>query len=323
MDKNLQYYANRNKYNNICIPKREGILNYLIKEKFLSEFQTNEEKNRVLDNLGISQKLQDLLQLINQRATLQELSRYVTMAELLRKLASIKPQDEKSKGYFSSYEQLIQDYPSGEKGDWAIVNVEGVWYIYRYKERVGWEQSETYDNSIDLSEYAKLSDLNNLQGSLESDIQNLQEDLEQNIQNLQEQIQNSGGGNNTEIPPNIGLELSQLQEGLQSEINRAQGQESDIKDRLTALENDPSFAYNGIKHKLISKKGYDLLESYDKNTLYLIVDFTENTSVFGDTFPLILGGDYESSSSFGDTFPLVFGTGNYYIGSKFPIKFKQ
>jgi hypothetical protein len=48
MDKNQEFYQNKNKYGNICIPMREGILNYLIKEKFLSEFKTEEEKLKVL-----------------------------------------------------------------------------------------------------------------------------------------------------------------------------------------------------------------------------------------------------------------------------------
>jgi hypothetical protein len=34
------------------------MLNYLIKEKFLSEFTTEEEKLKVLENLGISEKLE-------------------------------------------------------------------------------------------------------------------------------------------------------------------------------------------------------------------------------------------------------------------------
>ena len=334
MDKNFQYYTNRNKYQNICIPKREGILNYLIKEKFLSEFRTTEEKNRVLDNLGITQEIDYLLQLISERATLQELNRYVTMVELLRKLEEIKPKDEKSKGYFSSYNQLIQNYPIGQTGDWAIVNVNGDWYIYRYTEGIGWEQSETYDNSIDLTEYSKFSDLRNLQNILESNIQGVYSNLEQSIQNLQEQIGHGG----EDIPENIGQELATLHEGLQNETDRAQNKENSLDNRLRNIEDNPP---GGLYHRLISQKQYDALQSYEKNTLYLIVDFTENTSVFGDTFPLILGGEIDASqfgdtfpfvlggdnsnksSRFGGTFPLTFGEANYYVGSRFPIKFKQ
>jgi len=57
MNKNYNYYSNRSKYDNVCVPRRGGILNYLIKEKFLSEFSTEEEKLEVLENLGIISRL--------------------------------------------------------------------------------------------------------------------------------------------------------------------------------------------------------------------------------------------------------------------------
>lgn len=77
MNKNFQYYTNRNKYQGVCCvprkqedyivkenlpvefstaPKRK-IINYLIKEKFLSEFSTDEEKQKVLRNLGILKEI--------------------------------------------------------------------------------------------------------------------------------------------------------------------------------------------------------------------------------------------------------------------------
>ena len=158
MDKNQEFYQNKNKYGNICIPVREGILNYLIKEKFLSEFSTEEEKLQVLENLGIASRLKLLQQYINNKADISLLRRYVTEVELIRRLDALKPKDEKSKGYFASYEQLIQAVPNGSKGDWAIVNNEGVWFIYSFKNN-GWEQGDVFQTDLDLSEYAKLSDL--------------------------------------------------------------------------------------------------------------------------------------------------------------------
>jgi hypothetical protein len=114
--------------------------------------------------------------------------------------------------------------------------------------------------------------------------------------------------------------------------------------RVTYIEENGLESNGGLKHKLVSRQEYSALESYDRNTLYIIVDFNENTSVFGDTFPLILGGDIpdashfgdqfpivldgdhsssSDSSHFGDNFPLIFGDSSYYIGSRFPITFKQ
>ena len=170
MDKNQEFYKNKNNYGEICTPVRENILNYLIKEKFLSEFSTEEEKLRVLENLGIIERLTLLQQLINIKADTTSLSRYVTEEELIRRLNSLKPKNEKSKGYYSSYEELFRNYPSGEDGDWAIVNVEGDWYVYKYTEGEGWNPSGTYDMSIDLSEYAKLADIALLQPLLTSGV---------------------------------------------------------------------------------------------------------------------------------------------------------
>lgn len=153
MNKNFQYFNNRDKYKNVCVPRREEILNYLIKEKFLSEFSTDREKQQVLYNLGILQKLDDIIEQINTKANISQLQNYVTLRYFLQKIEELKPHDEKAKGYFSSVEQLLQEYPRGEKGDWAIVNVNGNWYIYRYNSAQGWVQSETYDNSIDLTNY--------------------------------------------------------------------------------------------------------------------------------------------------------------------------
>ena len=170
MDKNQEYYKNKNNYGDVCVPRREGILNYLIKENFLSEFSTEEEKRQVLDNLGILQKLDLLQQLINDRTDLSALlSGYVTETELIRRLQEIKPKDEKSKGYYSSYEELIANNPVNSIGDWAIVNVDGSWYVFKFTEN-GWQQSDSYSTDIDLSEYAKLSDLELLQRILVSGV---------------------------------------------------------------------------------------------------------------------------------------------------------
>ena len=153
MNKNFQYFNNRDKYKGICIPRRGEILNYLIKEKFLSEFSTDEEKQQVLYNLGILQRLDSIIEQINLKANISQLQDYVTLQYFLEKIQELKPHDEKAKGYYSSIEQLLQEYPIGEKGDWAIVNVSGDWYIYRYDSVQGWVQSETYDNNIDLTNY--------------------------------------------------------------------------------------------------------------------------------------------------------------------------
>ena len=169
MDKNQEFYKNKNNYGEICVPMREKILNYLIKDKFLSEFSTEEEKLQVLENLGITQKIELLKQLINIKADITSLSRYITKEELTRRLSNLTPKNEKSKGYFSSFEELNRNYPVASENDWAIVNVDDTWFIYKFSQGT-WEPSGTFDMTIDLSEYAKLVDLEALQPLLTSGV---------------------------------------------------------------------------------------------------------------------------------------------------------
>ena len=169
MDKNQEFYQNKNNYGEICTPVREKMLNYLIKEKFLSEFTTEEEKLKVLENLGISEKLELIQQLVNNKLDISLLGRYVTEETLNRRLQDLKPKNEKSKGYYSSYEELVENNPANSVGDWAIVNVEGTKYVFKFTNE-GWVQGEIFDTDIDLSEYAKLSDIKLLQTLLISGV---------------------------------------------------------------------------------------------------------------------------------------------------------
>ena len=269
--KNYQYYNNRNVYGNICIPRREEVLNYLIKNKFLSEFKTDEEKQQVLRNLGVLQEIDNLLNLIDTK-----LSNYVTSQYFLRKIDELK---QKSKGYFSSIEALLQEYPRGEKGDWAIVNVDGTWYVYRYKAGTGWEQSEVYDNSIDLTEYQKLL----IPG--------------ENIKTINgESILGEG---NIEIVEGEN-ENCATKEDVAQEILRAQTAEGTLSNRLDVLENGPySVIIDGIKHVIIKKSQYNRLTEYEDNALYFVTkDWT-----FGEEFPVVFT---DADWKFGEHFPIVF-----------------
>lgn len=312
-NKNYQYYNNRNAYGNICIPRREEILNYLIKEKFLSEFKTNEEKQQVLYNLGILQIIDNLLDQINTKIDIQQLQNYVTLQQFLDKVEELKPHDEKSKGYYSSIEQLIQEYPTGEKGDWAIVNVEGNWYIYRYDNIQGWIQSGTYDISVDLTGYVTQDLLDFYQRILVSgqniktingesilgpgnieilshQIKDLrldknQQDINEDIYNEIQAVKDSGGNN-----PELYEEIEALSQ------------------RIQELEQSPR---DLVEHIFLTQEEYDSLTTYKKDTLYIIVEHKSSEgsgSCFGDTFPLIFGENSSSdySSNFGGTFPLIF-----------------
>lgn len=74
----------------------------------------------------------------------------------------------------------------------------------------------------------------------------------------------------------------------------------ELVQRVTNLEQNPP---EKIKHIFLTQVEYDALESYNKDTLYFIIEYHNSGSAshFGDTFPFILGG----SSKFGDTFPIT------------------
>lgn len=301
MDKNFQYYTNRNAYGNVCIPRREEVLNYLIKNKFLSEFKTNEEKQQVLYNLGILQEIDRLLSLIDKKASTAQLTNYVTLQYFLRKIEELKPHDEKAKGYFSSIEALLQEHPVGEKGDWAIVNVEGIWYIYRYNQGQGWTQSETYDNSIDLSEYQLLlvsgQNIKTINGQSilgEGDIEIIE-------------------GTGQEIPENCATK-----DDVARETTRAKAAEGNLRSRLDILENGPhSYIIDGIKHIIIKRSQYNRLTEYENNALYFVTkDWT-----FGEEFPIVFpDSDPDTPWTFGEQFPIVFvDTTSWTFGKQFPI----
>ena len=165
MEKNQEFYQNKKNYGDVCVPSRDSVFTHLIKERFLSEFSTEEDKEKVLENLGIIKRLQYIFQILGNKADISLLNRYVTETELSRRLNVDRPRDEKSKGFYSSPVALIAAHPTGETGDWAIVEVEGDWYVYTYGEE-NWIQGEQYLSSIELTEYAKLADLETLQGLL-------------------------------------------------------------------------------------------------------------------------------------------------------------
>ena len=76
-----------------------------------------------------------------------------------------------AKGFFKS----VEDLPVGEEGDWAIVNVDGDWYIFVYDKNLGWIQSEKYDFSdlipLDMDEiYVRKDNIRDFIRNLYDDI---------------------------------------------------------------------------------------------------------------------------------------------------------
>lgn len=100
-------------------------------------------------------------------------------------------------------------------------------------------------------------------------------------------IEDTAGGNLEEIRNNISG-LNDSVESINTNIEEINNNIDDLGDRVQQLEQNPS--RDSIKHIFLTQSAYDALETYEENTLYLIVDPTSGGSRLGeDTFPLILG----------------------------------
>lgn len=96
-----------------------------------------------------------------------------------------------------------------------------------------------------------------------------------------------------------------INQDVYKKINEFEEINQETDERLKSIENGNIDLKETFKHKLVTSKEYENLEYYEKDVLYLVVNsFNEETSVFGETFPFILGGE-EISSHFGDKFPIV------------------
>lgn len=87
--------------------------------------------------------------------------------DLYEQIRISKETKEKSKGYYDSYQSLIQNVPDPEIGDWAIVknSSDNKWYIYKCIVKGSWRDTgETYSQEIDLQDYTKTSDFKTING---------------------------------------------------------------------------------------------------------------------------------------------------------------
>lgn len=83
--------------------------------------------------------------------------------------------------------------------------------------------------------------------------------------------------------------LEEVTDLVNTEANRATAAEQALAERITHVEENPGTPKDSIKHLFMTQAEYDALESYERDTLYFIVEHSESHSHFGDTFPLILG----------------------------------
>lgn len=83
--------------------------------------------------------------------------------------------------------------------------------------------------------------------------------------------------------------LNQLQR-IQEQINLLQ----EVPEQINQLKNKQQ------KHIILNQSEYDNLESYEKDTIYIILEDIPNWG-FGDNFPIILSGEW----TFGSNLPII------------------
>ena len=116
---------------------------------------------------------------------------------------------------------------------------------------------------------------------------------------IQEFIESLNGSEDQEVLAQLIENINDLQQQINTEKNRAEEIELYLSNRLNSLE-EAIATKDSTKHVFLTQVQYDALVTYEKDTLYLIVENT-NGSRFGDAFPLVFG----SSSVFGDPFPII------------------
>ena len=135
----------------------------------------------------------------------------------------------------------------------------------------------------------RISELNGAIEKINEDMADADASISEKFINVYERIQdieNSAGGNLREIQNNIS-ELNNSVEEIDNNIDSIKSNVSDLGNRVQQLEQNPS--RDSIKHIFITQSAYDALETYEEDTLYLIIEPSGGSKFGEDTFPLILG----------------------------------
>lgn len=150
---------------------------------------------------------------------------------------------------------------------------------------------------------------------LHQEIEDKHEEINQKVDSKFEEIDEDLNSINNQLEIISDIDVEELK-NIGETIEDIHRDTKELDERITEIESHGS---DGIKHRLVSQREYEALESYERNTLYIIVDFDDHASVFGDKFPFILGG---SASKFGDTFPFTLGSSEAsHFGDDFPLIF--
>lgn len=145
-------------------------------------------------------------------------------------------------------------------------------------------------------------DINNIESDISDNIKSDLAVVKDNISNIQESIRRlnsdleQSGSNVAENFVAVynrinGIEQNQetIEQSVITEKERAQREENALSQRITQLEQNPVVPEHMAGHIFLTQAEYDALSTYEKDTLYIIVEHKSSYSSFGDTFPLIFG----------------------------------
>lgn len=286
MDKNYQYYNNRKKYG--CFNPREKDFNYLLMQNYLSEFQTDEEKEEVLNNLGITDKLSQLRQIINAKVISQGGVPW-----------DIEPTSGNTESVLSSdtiYNTLLKYYTKNQVDN----IVQTLWnrvleQIVNEKIQVDDQLSSESTNPVQNKVIKEILD-QIVMGEIQVD-DFLSSDSINPVQNRVIKEYLDSKVNTSDIDAIIqSLELTNYSKKteLLQETGRAMARENSLENRIQALESaTPAIDPDSVKHIILTQDEYDQITNPEVNTIYIIIERSSpipqgEESRFGDVFPFIL-----------------------------------
>lgn len=285
-----EYYLNQSLQRD-CFKLPDNDKKYLLIKNFLSEYFSEEDKARVLSNLGVTALINELRELI--------------LAKLFNEEGNVtfdlEPHENAYSKVLSSaviYRILLNYYTKEQLDEWREELVDDtnrqIEQLNQDVSGISRDISINVDNKTIQKENQILSTLLTLRKLPQQQIN------DESIKSIYE-LQNANGERiGDRIVINNCDDYSQVIEQLQQQIQQLQREQQ--------------------KYIIIDESAYEQLTEYVHNAIYLVLEDGESIDTswkFGDRFPIILSGG-KSNWKFGDNFPIVL-SGDWKFGDSFPI----
>lgn len=240
--------------------------------------QIREDINHILALFGdedVTESIQAILDRYNQIAefitSLEDNDNGQILHDILRDIADLK---EFTATVESEYTELKAEL-TDVKDDNTLIHV----ILDQINDSINTINQNIENLGNDIA--AQLIAINNRIDTTNNRITALDTDTQAALQDLSISISNYINRTNTK--------LEEVTDLVNTETNRATAAEQALAERITQVEENPGTPKDSIKHLFMTQAEYDALESYERDTLYFILEHSESHSHFGDTFPLILG----------------------------------